>query len=143
MATAVPRAWHFTHPDLDAGAAWSGIGLSPRGGIAVAEGADAVRQGLLLLLTTVPGERVMRPDYGCDLHRLVFAPNDASTAGLAIHYVRRAVQRFEPRVDVLDVDADAEPDAPSVLGIRLRYRIRSTARVDELGIRVDLAGSEG
>jgi hypothetical protein len=50
----------------------------------------AVRQSILLLLTTVPGERVMRPDYGCDLQKLVFSPNDATTHGLAIHYVRRA-----------------------------------------------------
>ena len=43
----------------------------------------------------------MRPDYGCELHRLVFSPNDDTTAGLAIHYVRRALERWEPRVEVL------------------------------------------
>ena len=50
-------------------------------------GDAAIRQSIILLLTTTPGERVMRPDYGCPLHRLMFQPNDATTAGLAIHYV--------------------------------------------------------
>jgi len=83
------RAWRFLHPDFDPGA--SGLQLSPRGALALVEDEEAVRQALLLLLTTTPGERVMRPDYGCELARLVFAPNDDTTAGLAIHYVRRAV----------------------------------------------------
>ena len=59
-------------------------------------GPDAVRQSILLLLSTRPGERVMRPDNGCDLYRLAFAPSDDMTAGLAIHYVRQAVERWEP-----------------------------------------------
>ena len=44
---------------------------------------DSIRQAILLLFSTRPGERVMRPDYGCDIHRLVFSPNDDTTAGLA------------------------------------------------------------
>ena len=74
-------------------------------------GDEAVRQSILLLLSTIPGERVMRPTYGCHLHRLVFWPNDDTTAGLAIHYVRRAVERFEPRVEVIRVDATRDADA--------------------------------
>jgi len=46
------------------------------------------------------GERVLRPEYGCDLHRLVFSPNDATTAGLAVHYVRAALLRWEPRIEI-------------------------------------------
>ena len=53
----------------------------------------AVRQSILMLLSTRPGERVMPPDYGCPIHRLVFSPNDATTAGLAIHYVRHSLLR--------------------------------------------------
>ena len=68
----------------------------------------SVRQAILLLLSTRPGERVMRPTYGCDLHRLVFSPNDDTTAGLAIHYVRQALERWEPRIEVIRLDAGRE-----------------------------------
>jgi phage baseplate assembly protein W len=94
----------------------------------------------MLLLCTVPGERLMRPDYGSLLHRLAFAPNDATTAGLAIHYVRQALRRWEPRIEVLDVDAEADPDVPSQLGITLRYRVRASLTVDTLAYPLDLDG---
>ncbi len=81
--------------------------LTPAGGVAMIADDAAVRQSIILLLTTIPGERVMRPDYGCPLHRLMFAPNDATTAGLAIHYIRQALERWERRIDVLRLDAGA------------------------------------
>ena len=110
------------------------------GGVATTSGDAAVRQSLMLLLATLPGERVMRPDYGCPLHRVVFAPNDATTAGLAIHYVRQAVRRFEPRVDILQLDAWPAPDAPSELHVKLSYRVRETRRENGLDLRIDLTG---
>jgi hypothetical protein len=102
------------------------------------EGDEAVRQALLLLLSTTPGERVMRPGYGSRLHRLVFAPNDETTAGLAIHYVRDAVRRWEPRVDVIDVDASADPDAPWRLLIRLDYRVKASLALGTVAFAVEL-----
>ena len=136
------RAWRFLLPGVDAPPASAGLRLSPQGGIAMAEDHQAVRQALLLLLSTVPGERVMRPDYGCDLFRLVYAPNDDTTAGLAIHYVRRAIERWEPRVEILDLDAGANPDDPTRLDIALEYRIRLTRQIEPLRFTLDLAGEE-
>jgi phage baseplate assembly protein W len=101
-------------------------------------GRDVVRQSLLLLLTTVPGERVMRPTYGCHLHRLVFWPNDDTTAGLAIHYVRDAVERFELRAQIVGVDASRNPDLPERLDLVLAYRVRPTGQLDELAVSIDL-----
>src|SRR5215468_12298027 len=100
---------------------WAGLNLSPTGGIEMVEDRDSVRQAILLLLSTRPGERVMRPNYGCDLHRLVFSPNDNTTAGLAIHYVRQAIERWEPRVEVVRLDAERDPEQtnPGYLGITL------------------------
>ena len=115
-----------------------GLGISPQGRLEAVSGRAAVRQALLLLLTTRPGERVMRPRYGCELSRLMFWPNDDTTAGLAIHYVQRAVARWEPRVDHLRVDAHPRPDRPGVLDVTLAYRVRSTGEEDRLAIRVDL-----
>jgi Bacteriophage baseplate protein W len=135
------RAWRFLHPDLDAvGVGPAGLRLSPSGGISMVQEEASVRQAILLLLSTVPGERVMRPDYGCELHRLVFAPNDDTTAGLAIHYVRRALERWEPRIDILALDANRSPDAPFRLDISLEYRVRTTQRTGRLLFGLDLVG---
>ena len=117
-----------------------GLQVTPRGRIEMVEGDASIRQSLLLLLSTSPGERVMRPDYGCSLRRLIFAPNDDTTAGLAIHYVRRAVERWEPRVEVLAVDAGRDPVAPSACVIALDYRVRATRRADTIVYPLNLAG---
>jgi phage baseplate assembly protein W len=133
------QAWSFVHPQFDRGAANAGLEVSATGAIATVAGDAAVRQALLLLLTTQPGERVMRPEYGCDLHRLVFAPNDATTHGLAIHYVRQAVESWEPRVDLLHIDAAAAGDDAARMDIVLRYRVRRTLQQDSLTLSVALA----
>lgn len=133
------RAWRFIHPDLDvAGEAGSGLSLTPRGTIEMVKGNASVRQAILLLLSTIPGERVMRPRYGCHLHRLIFAPNDDTTAGLAIHYVRQALERWEPRIDILALDADQNPDDPALLDLFLEYRVRATQDVDQLRFSLNL-----
>ncbi len=105
----------------------------------VAEAA-AVRQGILLLLSTRPGERVMRPTYGCHLYRLIFAPNDDTTAGLAIHYVRQAIDRWEPRIEILRLDAGRDPQQAERLEIVLDYRVRTTQQSDSLrfALRLDV-----
>ena len=126
-----------------------GLTLTPAGHVAMVAGDAAVRQSIILLLTTTPGERVMRPDYGCPLHRLMFQPNDATTAGLAIHYVRQALLRFEPRIDIVALDAsaailrdddeDALDDAET-LTVSLVYRVRATNRTAQLDFQVGLGG---
>ena len=119
----------------------AGFGVSPQGRLEIVAGRAAVRQALLLLLTTRPGERVMRPRYGCELFRLMFWPNDDTTAGLAIHYVQRAVARWEPRVDHVRVDARPRPDGQGVLDVTLEYRVRSTGEEDRLAVQIDLTGA--
>lgn len=136
------QAWRFVHPEADAATAAPGLRISPRGGIESVYGERSVRQALLLLLSTTPGERVMRPDYGCNLHRLVFAPNDATTAGLAMHYVRQAITHWEPRVEILRLDAEAHPERPEQLDILLAYRVRSTLQTHEMIFPVNLSDEE-
>jgi phage baseplate assembly protein W len=103
-------------------------------------GDASIRQAILMLLSTTPGERVMRPTYGCHLRRLVFSPNDDTTAGLAIHYVRTALDTWEPRIDILSLDAHRHPDAAEILEIVLEYRVRETHRHDVLTYTVSLTG---
>lgn len=116
----------------------SGPVPSAAGGVQLVQGDAAIRQSIMLLLTTIPGERVMRPDYGCPLHRLIFWPNDATTAGLAIHYVRQAIRRFEPRVQIVHLDAGAHPLDPAILLITLQYRVRDTGTVDTIDASIEL-----
>lgn len=106
------------------------------------DGEDSIRQALLLLLSTMPGERVMRPDYGCDLRRLVFSPVDDTAAGLAVHYVRQAVERWEPRVEIVRLDASRNSAEPGRLDVVLEYRVRATRRTDEIGFGLYLTGEE-
>ena len=135
------RAWRFLHPDFDV-AETSGLRISSTGGIEMVEEQASVRQAILLLLSTRPGERVMRPTYGCDLHRLVFSPNDDTTAGLAIHYVRQALDRWEPRIDVIRLDAGRAPDqaAPGRLEISLEYRVRAIQQTEKMVYPLELTG---
>lgn len=116
----------------------TGLGVTPTGGLAMVEGDASVRQAILLLLSTRPGERLMRPTYGSHLHRLIFAPNDQTTAGLAIHYVREAIERWEPRVQILAIDADADPDVPGRLTVELRYLVRASLSTETVHYRLDL-----
>jgi len=139
------RAWRFVFPQVlvsqrshDGKSA--GLQVTPDGRIDMVEEDESVRQAILMLVATRPGERIMRPDYGCSLDRLVFSPNDDTTAGLAIHYVRSALQRWEPRIDVVNLDAVADPDLPEQLKITLVYRVRASSRVQQLTVPVDLAG---
>ncbi len=140
MSSPLHRTFTFVHPDLVAGGGSPGLVLGPHGGPSMVEMGDSVRQGIFMLLTTVPGERVMRPEYGCDLNQLVFSPNDETTAGLAIHYVRRALDLFEPRIEVVRLDAAASPDDPARLDVTLDYRLRATQEADQLTISLNLAG---
>ncbi len=141
MTAAPLRGWLFegaaseaTRNDLGTG----GPRLTPAGRIAMVQGDAAVRQAIVMLLTTLPGERVMRPDYGCPLHRLMFAPNDATTAGLAIHYVRHALVRFEPRIEIVSLDAQPDRDRDASLIVSLTYRVRATNRRANLEFGIDL-----
>ncbi len=117
-----------------------GLTLSPSGGMSMVDGDGSVRQAILLLLSTSPGERAMRPDYGCDLRQLVFSPNDETTAGLAIHYVRQALQMWEPRVEIVRLDAVRNPERAEQLDMVLDYRVRSTLQTENLTFPVNLAG---
>ena len=83
MTVPLYRAWRFLHPDFDLGGGAPGLQVSRTGGIEMVAEHASVRQAILLLLTTSPGELLLRPDYGCDLLRLVFSPNDETTHGLA------------------------------------------------------------
>ncbi len=106
------------------------------------QGDASVRQAMDLLLSTRRGERVMRPQFGCELDRLMFLPNDDSTAGLAMHYVRQALERWEPRMEILRLDASPHPEDEFRLDITLDYRVKVSGHQATMQLSVDLAGGE-
>jgi phage baseplate assembly protein W len=84
----------------------------------------------------------MRPDYGCSLHRILFSPNDDTTAGLAIHYVRQAIERWERRIRIERLDATRNAESADLLDIYLEYTVLATNRAEALIIPVSLSGRE-
>jgi phage baseplate assembly protein W len=120
-----------TSPGTAGGADFLGVGwrwpvaTDAGGSFAMTGGVTEVEQAMYLILSTTPGERPMRPEFGCPLADYVFAPADSTTAGLIAYEVVRALRRWEPRVDVLDVQVT--PDAAeSTLWIDIGYRIRDS-----------------
>ncbi len=110
----IGRGWSF--PPL----------LDERRTIALSEGEGEIEQAIHIILGTAPGQRVMRPDFGCRIHELVFAPNNTATAGLASRYVTEALGRWEPRIEVRHVDVETEGFDSARLLISIEYRISAT-----------------
>jgi phage baseplate assembly protein W len=90
------------------------------------DGEEGIRQSIWMILSTAPGERLMRPDFGCGIHDMVFGVSSAGTANAVAGAVRKALATWEPRIDVLDVFAAPDPAEPSVLQIEINYQVRST-----------------
>jgi uncharacterized protein len=100
--------------------------IDRQGGLALAQGDTELNQAIQIILMTAPGQRVMRPTFGCRLRELLFAPNDSHTAGLARRYIEEALGMWEPRIRVLSVDAYPDPDHGHCLLIRVEYEIKAT-----------------
>ena len=100
--------------------------INQQGGIALARGAHDIEQAIRIVLETQPGERVMRPEFGCRVHELLFAPLNAATRGLAAHYVQEALGRWEPRIDIQEVNALDDPGRDGVMLIEIKYQIKDT-----------------
>jgi uncharacterized protein len=110
----VGRGWAFP-PKID-----------PQGGLALTSGLSELDQAVEIILTTSPGQRVMRPGFGCRLQELVFMPNNNQTAAQARRYVEEALGMWEPRIRVVNVEAGPDPDNPSRLLIEIEYEVKST-----------------
>ena len=85
-----------------------------------------IREAIWIILSTAPGERVMRPDFGCGIHQYVFAPNNSRTAGLIASVVKDSLLRWEPRINLNKVKVNPDPDNHTVLFIDIDYTVRST-----------------
>lgn len=102
------------------------VRLTARGGIALTSGTEEVDAALRMILSTAPGERVMRPEFGCRIWDLLFHPLDANTIGQMEQAVRDAVGQWEPRIDLEDVRAVPDDEDVGLVHIEIAYRLRAT-----------------
>lgn len=117
---------------LGRGWAWP-VQLDPRTGLvaSVAHEED-IRQSMRIILETSPGERVMRPNFGCGIHDLVFEALDSTTIHRIRSTVEEALRRCEARIDVLSVAADESATPEGKLLVEIEYRVRKTNQVGNL-----------
>jgi len=108
------QGWHFP------------MAITRTGGIALARQEGDIEEAIKIILKTDRGERRMRPEFGCILNELVFAPNNATTFGRVEEAVKEALARWEPRIRVMEVNARADPQEGNKLLIDIRYEIKAS-----------------
>lgn len=125
----------LSQPDLDPtryDASFIGRGFSwpmevdHTGSIRLTDGVPDLDRSIRIVLMTAPGERVMRPQFGCRIWELLFEPVTANLLGLIAVAVRDALAQWEPRVEVEDVVPTPDPDDPSLVRIAISYTVRDT-----------------
>lgn len=100
--------------------------IDPQGGLALTDDRSELQQSILVILSTSPGQRVMRPTFGCRLQDLVFSPNNTHTMAQIKRYVEEALGMWEPRINVIRVDAQPDAQDASRLLIDIEYEVKST-----------------
>ncbi|HVW51142.1 MAG TPA: GPW/gp25 family protein [Trinickia sp.] len=115
------------------GRGWSfPIALSTSARVQWSAGEQKIRESILAILRTVPGERVLMPTFGCRIGELVFAPNNSDTRSLAQTYVTVALQTWEPRINAPSVTVGIDPKTPTLLPITIEYIVRETNKAGNL-----------
>jgi phage baseplate assembly protein W len=103
------------------------VAANPANGrIAMSEYEQDIRESIFIILSTAPGERVMRTDFGCGIHDLVFAPINRATLGLFESRVRESILRFEARIEIVSLSFDTSQASNGKLLIEFKFRVRET-----------------
>ena len=109
------------------GSGWSfPVRLTPGGSVQLFSGSEEIDAAIRMILTTAPGERVMRPDFGCSMWEQVFAPVNPNTLGLIEQSVREALARWEPRITLDNVTARPDDNDNAIVQIDIEYHVRAT-----------------
>jgi phage baseplate assembly protein W len=96
------------------------------GGIRLTEPIEDIERSMRIILLTAPGERIMRPRFGCRIWDLLFEPITPNLMGQVIKAVKEALAQWEPRVDVINVIPSAEGRDNGLINVRIEYRVRTT-----------------
>ena len=114
-------AWDFI------GSGWTfPVRTNRTGAIALTSADTEIEESIRLILATAPGERPMRPEFGCGVHNFVFAPADSATAGDIAYAVRVALERWEPRIELTSVTVRVDAVQNGLLYIDINYALRGT-----------------
>lgn len=85
-----------------------------------------IKEAIWIILGTAKGERVMRPDFGCGIHDLVFAPINATTISMVENSVREGLTTWEPRIELIKVEVSDKESSMGKLLVSIDYRVRIT-----------------
>lgn len=102
------------------------VQIDALGGAELSSEEANIRQSMMIILGTAPGERMYRPEFGCAIHDILFEPNTLLTAAKVEYEVKRSLSAYEPRVNDIEVEATPDEDEPSRLNISISFVIRST-----------------
>ena len=102
------------------------MGVDHTGAIRLTDGPADIERSMRIVLMTAPGERVMRPQFGCRIWDLLFAPVTPGLLGLIIDAVDQALAQWEPRVEVTNIDAEPDPNDGSLVQIAISYVVKTT-----------------
>jgi phage baseplate assembly protein W len=109
------------------GNGWSfPLSINSQGGIQFTNERSEINQAIQIILSTTPGQRVMRPEFGCQLQDLIFTPNNAHTAIQAQRFVEEALGMWEPRIKVIQVEVYPDTHERNRLLINIEYEIKAT-----------------
>ena len=109
------------------GSGWAfPVGVDARGRINLAHGERDVEEAIRIILLTPKGQRIMRPEFGCQIHELIFAPNNTTTAGMVVYHVEQALAMWEPRIRLHEVKVYPDEANLERLMIEIHYEIKAT-----------------
>lgn len=109
------------------GAGWkSPVRVDINGKIVMSRYEEDIQESILIILGTSKGERVMRPDFGCGIHDMVFVPINTATVTSVKSTVTKALTRWEPRIELINVHVSDERSYEGKLLISIDYRVRVT-----------------
>ncbi len=114
--------------------------VGPDGQMAWSAGEQNVRESILVILRTRPGERLLRPDFGCGLDRYLFEPNSIATLRLIQEDVKQALTRWEPRITLDDIQVGSDPRDARVVNIIIFYTLVATQQRERLNLTLTLQG---
>lgn len=103
------KGWRFT------------VDVDRTGSVSISKYEENIKDSVFIILGTAVGERLMRPSFGCQIHELVFAPNNPNTCGLAAHFCEQALNKWEPRIDKVKARARPAPEEPNKIVIDISY----------------------
>ncbi|MFA7618128.1 MAG: GPW/gp25 family protein [Thiohalomonadaceae bacterium] len=120
---------------------WPLGGLDSEGRLSWTRDDASVREVILNILLTRPGERLQRPDFGAGLFNFVHQPNNETTRHLIAGVVRKSLAQWEPRIVVEEVEVAESPTSVADVHINIRYRMRFARIPAELGFTFNLGQS--